>query len=181
MMLKTTNQSRRLAHSAVFAALLCILSPVAVPAGPVPVTLSLFAVLLTGMVLEWKQAASAVLVYILLGLAGMPVFSGGGSGFGVILGPTGGYIWCYLPAAALVSRFGRGVRTGRALAVSAGAVVLCYLLGTLQFTLVMKRGWLEALGLCVWPFVPFDLMKIVCAVLLGGRLRRQLQAAGMLK
>ena len=173
-------RTRGLVQAALFAALLCVLSPIAIPVGPVPVTLGVFVVLLAGVVLPWKRASAAVLVYILIGLAGLPVFSGGGGGFGVLAGPTGGYLWCYLPMAALVSRLSRGGGWKMAAFASILGVLLCYLLGTLQFTIVMNCGWGEALALCVWPFVPFDAAKILGAALLGTRLKRQLQAAELL-
>lgn len=174
------KQIRGIAQGALFTALLCILSPVAIPVGPVPVTLSIFVVLLASLVLEWKPVVFAVLVYILIGLIGLPVFSGGGSGFGVLIGPTGGYIWAYLPMAALVSRFGR--REGWLIPVlcSAASLLLCYLLGTWQFTLVMNCGWREALSLCVLPFAAFDMIKVGLAVLLGTQIRRRLQKAELL-
>lgn len=174
------KQIHGIVQGALFAALLCILSPIAIPVGPVPVTLSIFVVLLASLVLEWKPAVSAVLVYILIGLIGLPVFSGGGSGFGVLVGPTGGYLWAYLPMAALVSKFGR--REGWVIPVlySVASLMLCYLLGTWQFTMVMNCGWKEAVSLCVLPFIAFDMIKVGLAVLLGTQIRRRLQKAELL-
>lgn len=171
---------RRMAQGALFSALMCILSPLAIPIGPIPVTLGIFVVLLTGLVLEWRQAALAVAVYLLIGVAGLPVFSGGGSGIGVLIGPTGGYLWCYLPMAMMVARFGRTGGRLRALLVSAAALLVCYLSGTWQFTRIMNCSWQEAFAVCVMPFVLFDTVKLILAVLLGDRLRRQLTAAELL-
>lgn len=83
---------RATVQSAIFAALLCIFSPIAIPVGAIPVTLSIFIVLLTGLILDWKQAGAAVLSYMLIGAFGLPVFSGGQAGIGVFLGVTGGYL-----------------------------------------------------------------------------------------
>ncbi len=175
-----------LAQSAVFAAVICVLSPLAIPIGPVPITLGAFAVMLTGAVLDWKRAGAAVLAYILLGAIGLPVFSGGKGGFGVIAGPTGGYIWAYLPMAMIIAALGGGPRE-RELAEDARTFAACvlstavlYLLGTLQFTLVANSDWAHALTVCVYPFIPFDLGKAVCATLLGVRIRRRLRSAGLM-
>ena len=102
------KNSKRKIHfmteSAVLAAVICILSPITVPIGPIPVTLGLFAVMLTGVVLEAKKSLAAVLVFVLLGLCGLPVFSGAKGGFSVFAGPTGGYIWSYFLSAFLISK-----------------------------------------------------------------------------
>ena len=175
-----------LVQSALFAAILCILSPLAIPIGPIPITLGVFAVMLTGVVLDWKRASVAVLVYILLGVIGLPVFSGGNSGPGVIAGPTGGYLWAYVPMAAIIAALGGGARE-RELQEDARAIVACllsmivlYILGTFQFTLVADSTWGHALAVCVYPFVLLDAAKAICATLLGVRVRRRLRAANLL-
>lgn len=173
---------RSMAQSALFAALLCILSPIAIPVGLIPVTLSVFVVLLTGIVLPWKQAAMAALVYLLIGFMGLPVFSGGQAGLGVLAGATGGYLWCYLPMAALASKLSHSGRQNLGMAVLGAllALLLCYTTGTLQFALTTNCALAYAFRVCVLPFVGFDLLKVAAAVLLGMQIRRRLQAAGML-
>lgn len=183
---KRTPGTLFLVQSAIFAAVICILSPLAIPIGPIPITLGAFAVMLTGAVLDWKRAAAAVAAYILLGLVGLPVFSGGKGGFGVLVGPTGGYIWSYLPMAMLIAALGGKPRERelsedwRTLAACLLSMVLLYFLGTLQFTLVADSDWAHALAVCVVPFLPFDLAKAICATLLGVRIRRRLRAANLL-
>ena len=175
-----------LVQSALFAAILCILSPLAIPIGPIPITLGVFAVMLTGVVLDWKRASTAVLVYILLGAIGLPVFSGGNSGPGVIAGPTGGYLWSYLPMVVIIAGLGGKPRERelhedvRALLACLLSMVALYALGTFQFTLVADSTWAHALSVCVYPFISFDLAKSVCATLLGVRVRRRLRAANLL-
>ena len=175
-----------LVQSALLAAIICILSPLAIPIGPIPITLGVFAVMLTGVVLEWKRASVAVLVYILLGVIGLPVFSGGNSGPGVIAGPTGGYLWAYLPMAAIIAALGGRAREReidedwRAFAACLLSMIVLYGLGTFQFTLVADSSWSHALSVCVYPFLPFDTGKAVCATLLGVRIRRRLRTANLL-
>lgn len=176
-------RTRSMVQSALFAALLCILSPIAIPVGLIPVTLSVFVVLLTGVVLPWKRAAIAVLVYLLMGFIGLPVFSGGQTGLGVLAGATGGYLWCYLPMAALASGVSHGGRQNLGMAVLGTllALLLCYATGTLQFALTTNCALEYALRVCVLPFVGFDFLKVAAAALLGMQIRRRLQAAGMLE
>lgn len=182
---KMNSKALFLAQSALLAAILCILSPLAIPIGPIPITLGVFAVMLTGVLLDWKRACAAVGAYLLLGLIGLPVFSGGKSGFGTIIGPTGGYLWSYLFMAVIIARMGGRPREryaselGFALLGCAVSLVVCYLLGTLQFTLVARCDWSHALSVCVYPFIPFDMLKGAVASLLGVQIRRRLRAAGL--
>ena len=170
--MKKAFDTRAMVRCALFAALICVLSPFSIQIGPVPITMSLFAVMLCGVALDWRGAGLAVLVYLLIGLVGLPVFSGGKGGAAVIVGPTGGYIWAYLPMAVLIGAFTRNGGWVRAAVVCALSLLLCYGLGTLQFCLVANYSFGAALAVCVWPFVPFDIAKAVCAALLGTRIRR---------
>ena len=170
---------RLLVQTALFAALLCILCPLAIPAGPIPVTLASFAVLLTANILGRRKAAAAALLYILMGVIGLPVFSSGQAGLGVVLGPTGGYLWGYSPMAWIA-----GMGCGRKLPVrllwAATSFVLCYACGTAQYALAAGVDFKTAFAACVLPFLAFDAVKLVVACLLGGKIRSRLTAAGLL-
>ena len=145
---------RKLLQCALFAALLCVCSPIAVPIGTIPITLGLFAVLLCGVVLPWKQSLVSVAVFLLLSLCGLPVFANGQAGLSALVGPTGGYISSYFivaPLVSAVSRLGRNEKLAPVFSFCGcvlGAVV-CYALGTLQFMLLMQRQWK-----CPAPRVP---------------------------
>ncbi|MEA4965180.1 MAG: biotin transporter BioY [Oscillospiraceae bacterium] len=177
---------RRLTRSALCAALLCICAPITIPIGPVPITLSLFAVMLIGILLRPWEAGVSVCVYLLLGLCGLPVFAGGNSGVPVLVGPTGGYLWSYVPMAVLVSCLSRIPCKGKTWATAMallGCVVgtaVCYLCGTWQFAAVAGYTWREALSICVLPFAPFDLLKAVCASAVGVQVRAILRRSGTL-
>ena len=95
--MKTKSKLSSMLQCSLFAALLCVLSPLTIPVGAVPVSLGIFAVLLCSSVLGMRRSLVAVLVYIALGAVGLPVFAGWQGGFGVLAGPTGGYIWSYIP------------------------------------------------------------------------------------
>ncbi len=158
---------------AIFAAILCVLSPIVIPlGGPIPFAMQIFAVMLCAVTLDWATAQISVLVYLLIGLF-LPLFSGGNTGLTAIPGPTGGYIWSYLLMVPVI-RFFRHIPVEKrweeyalSLLGCVLAVALCYLCGTVQFSLLTGRSFREALGVCVLPFVGFDLVKALAATLLG--------------
>jgi len=165
---------------AVFAALLCITAPFSVPIGPVPVSLATFTVYLAGAMLGKKRAPLAVLVYILLGTVGLPVFSGFRGGLQVVAGVTGGYILGYIPCAFVAGLFTER-RLGKGFADALGMVLgtlCCYAFGTVWFIIATGTGLAPALMTCVVPFLPGDAAKILAASALAALLR---PALGRLK
>lgn len=182
---------RNMAFIAVMAALICVAAPWSVPMpGLVPVSLATFAVYLAGSLLGWKKGTIAVLIYVLLGAVGLPVFSGGAGGFAKLFGVTGGYIFGYIPCALLSGLFtdlfykkNSNIKNkflnwlSRAWSVPVGMIlgtVALYALGTVWF--IVARGvTLEvAMAGCVLPFLPGDAVKIVCATILTLALRDRL-------
>ena len=168
---------RDLCYIAIGAALIAVCSWLAIPF-TVPFTMQSFAVCLLAALLGGKRGFLTVLVYILLGAAGLPVFSGFRAGVGVLLGVTGGYILGFLLTALAVGltadRFG-----ARPLPLSLGmalGMLLCYACGTVWFVVVYTKssGPIEVLGalnLCVFPFLLPDAVKCALAVGLARRLR----------
>ena len=171
-----------LTMTAVMSAITCVLSPIALPIGPVPVTLCTLVLYLSQYLLGWKRGAVSCLVYLLLGIMGAPVFAGFTGGFGKLLGPTGGYIVGYLGVAVVtglaVERFGS--RWAHLLGMVAGTA-LCYVLGTAWYCLITQSGVASALVLCVLPFIPGDLVKMAAALTFGPVIRSRLERAGLLK
>ena len=96
-------------------AVICVLSPfaIAIPVSPVPISLATFAIYLTVIILGWEDGTISVLVYVLLGFAGAPVFTGFTGGAGKVLGPTGGYIIGYIFLAFIEGAFVDGARRAR--------------------------------------------------------------------
>ena len=158
--------------TAMFAALIAVCSLISIPVGTVPVTLQTFAVCLAAAMLGFKRGTLSVLVYILLGAVGLPVFAGIKGGIGVLSGPTGGYIIGFILTAVTVGiaadRWGRRVLP-MAVAMVIG-VLLCYAVGTVWFVIVTGTDIVGALTLCVVPFLLPDALKIALAVLLANRL-----------
>lgn len=169
---------RELCACAMFAALLCVCSVITIPLNAIPITLSTFALALTGLLLPLRCAVPSVAVYLLLGLCGLPVFSGGGSGFGVLLGPTGGYLWSYPLMAALIAglrcctdRTG-GRQLVKLLLICEAGMALCYLCGTIQYSVYAHISFLQALRAAVVPFLLVDFLKFLLAACIALRLER---------
>ena len=174
---KRKGSLQRLTVCALFAALLCVISPLAIPIGPIPISLGLFGVLLCAVCLPPLMGVTAVFVYVAIGLCGLPVFSGALGGAPALAGPTGGYLWSYLivaPVVGLLSKTGRGsvakTFAMRSFFACLVGVLICYSFGVLQYVLVTKTPLGAALAVCVLPFLPIDLGKALLVVLLGGRL-----------
>lgn len=174
---------------ALVAAILCILAPISIPLAfsPVPITLGWFCIVMSGIVLGRKKGTICVLVYILLGAVGLPVFSGYTGGFQKILGPTGGYLWGYLFMVWLIGFFvelcTKNVKM-MMVGAAAGAVlggVVCYALGTLWMMLQLQMSFMEALWSGVIPFVPLDLLKSAIAVISCCPIRQVLISQGLLQ
>jgi biotin transport system substrate-specific component len=168
--------------AAVFAALTGILTQVQIPLPYIPINLALFAVFLAGALLGPKYGALAMVVYVLLGAVGVPVFSGFSGGLHKLTGPTGGYIVGYIACAFLTGFFSRRWGFGKwnlqlALAMVTGTLA-CYTLGTAWFMGMTGNSLWVSLGYCVFPFLPGEAVKIALAAALASRLRAPLQASG---
>ena len=180
-MARKLSITKNLTYTALMAVLIVLCSWITVPA-PVPFTLQTFGVFCAVGLLGGELGAAAVLLYLLMGVVGLPVFSGFSSGVGHLLGPTGGYIIGFLFSAlvyGLVTRF-FGDRLPAMIAAMVLALLVCYAFGTGWFVYVYSRrvaaiGLGKALGLCVLPFLIPDGIKLGCAVLLVSRLRRRIR------
>ena len=172
--------ARDLVLMGLMAALLAVCSWISVPA-PVPFTLQTFAVFLTLLMLPAGKGTLTILAYLLLGAAGLPVFSGFRGGIAALLGPTGGYLTGFLLTGLCCAAAERlGVRsTAGKLPVLAAGLLLCYGAGTIWFVRTYTGGEMtvsRALGLCVWPFLLPDAGKLLLAAVIAGRVRKALRA-----
>lgn len=171
------SRTRDLVTAALIAALIAVGAWVALPIGPVPVTLQTFAIVLAALVLPPLQAFVAVGVYILAGAVGVPVFAGGRAGLAVIAGPTGGFLAGFLAGAPLAAwaRQALARHVGAALADAVAATVaigVTYALGWANLAFVLGLGPAAAFAGGVVPFVVADTLKCVGAVAVAGALRR---------
>lgn len=163
-----------------FAAVISVFSLITIPTGIIPVSFGLFGVMLSSAVLDTKTSVTAVLIYILIGAAGIPVFSGFKGGLSVLIGPTGGYITSYIFAALIISTCAGRISGGKyrqiigTIAACLAGTAVCYAVGTAHFMLVQPSDIKTALGLCVFPFIPFDAVKTVLAAFISYHVRRLL-------
>ena len=160
----TKNTTYTLVAIALMTAVICVLAPLSLPIGPVPISMATLVLFLSIYVLGWKKATISVCLYILLGLVGVPVFSG--------------YIVGYIPMVALA-----GFLMSKSdkwwlhlLAMVAGEVVL-YLIGTVWFCVQAGKTASAALAICVYPFIPLDIVKMVIVVLIGPMISSRLKKA----
>ena len=156
---------------ALAAAVIAICSWISIPIGEIPVTLQTFAVFAAVGILGTKKSIAAVLVWIFLGAVGVPVFSGFRGGIGAILGATGGYmvgfIFLALIGGLIIDKFGKKIHV-MYLGLILGLIV-CYAFGTAWYMLVYMKntgtvGLLSVLGMCVFPYIIPDLIKLALAV-----------------
>lgn len=180
---------RQMAMIGVMTAVTCIAAPfsIPIPVSPVPLSLTTFILYLSVYILGTRNAFISYVIYLLLGLVGLPVFSGGSAGAAKLFGPTGGYLVGYLFLALIAGAFvGRYTENKwksiafAALGMVLGTMVL-YALGTAWLAYSAGMDFQAALWAGVIPFIPGDLVKMVIAVLLGSAVRGRLLRAGILE
>ncbi len=175
---------KNLTYSALFTGIIAVLAQVAIPLpfSPVPVTGQLIGVLLAGAILGSRNGLLSVTAYILLGAAGAPVFSMARGGIYMLAGPTGGYLWGFLPAVFLVGlavERKQGVSYLRIILIMAAALALIYLFGGIQLGVIMRYTPVQVLLTGVLPFLPFDLFKVFLAALMYGKIAASLKKSGL--
>lgn len=173
-------KTKDITYIAVSAALITICSWISIPLS-VPITLQTFGIFLVMGLIGGKRGFLAVLIYILAGAFGVPVFSGFKGGAAVLLGSTGGYIVGFLLAAAVVAIathfFGEGTIV-LAISMLIG-LAICYITGSLWFMLVILRtegamGFVAVLSKAVLPFIVPDIIKIFMAIRLTKVLKKRI-------
>ena len=166
---------RMLILCALFAAMTAVLSQIAIPIGPVPINLATFAVFCAGALLGSKYGALSLILWAAIGAAGVPVFAMFRSGFGALIGPTGGYIIGYIPAAFVVGMLIERVDPNKKAvfypAFMLAGMLIYFTLGTAWFMYSTSTGLWESLLICVIPFIPGEFLKITCATALVIRVR----------
>ncbi len=171
--MNTSKQLKMTVYTSLFVALIAIGAFIAIPIGPVPIVLQNMFVLLAAIILGPVWGLACVAIYLLIGLAGLPVFAGGTSGIGKLFGPTGGYLLGYLPAVFVTAWISKGL--GKKMPVD----IIAMLMGSL---IVYGAGvpWLKvatgmtfekAVAVGMVPFLIGDALKIIAAAFIAKSLR----------
>jgi biotin transport system substrate-specific component len=169
---RTGSHLRPMVYTALFVALISVGAFIAIPIGPVPIVLQNLFVLLAGLILGPAWGTACVGVYLLVGLAGLPVFAGGTSGIGKLFGPTGGYLLGYLPAVWITGAISSRLKISAKdiLALIAGTVVI-YAAGVPWLKIAFSLSWGKAVSAGMIPFLAGDAVKIVAAAVIAKQLR----------
>ncbi len=169
---------------AIVTALMCIFGPMSVPIGVIPISLTNLVIYFAIYILGWKGSTISYVVYMLLGLVGLPVFSGFQGGPAKLVGPTGGYllgfIFITIIAGLCFDKTKGKVRIPVTIAGMLVSTAITYFFGTVWFMAQTGNDLATSLGLCVFPFIPFDIAKMVIATMIGMPVRKALIKTGML-
>lgn len=172
----SVNKTAEMTKMALMVAMNCVSAYIIIPLpfSLSPLALQTLIVNLTGYVLNAKQAFMTMLVYLLVGLAGVPVFTGGSAGPGKLFGPTGGYIIGFLFTAVFLAYF-RGEKYNFKRYALLGCVIgipLIYVFGVVQLKLITGMGWDKAIMTGALPFIPLDIVKCLAAAVIAGPINR---------
>jgi biotin transport system substrate-specific component len=167
------NQLKMTVYTSLFVALIAMGAFIAIPIGPVPIVLQNMFVLLAGIILGPFWGVACVGIYLLIGLAGLPVFAGGTSGIGKLFGPTGGYLLAYLPAVFLTGAISKGLKKSLladVLAMVTGSLIV-YAIGVPWLKVAFSLSWNKAVAAGMLPFLIGDGLKIAAAALVAKKIR----------
>ncbi len=172
----SVNKTSEMTKMALMVAMNCISAYLIIPLpfSLSPIALQTMIVNLTGYVLNTKQAFMTMLVYLLVGLAGVPVFTGGSAGPGKLFGPTGGYLFGFLLTAVFLAYF-KGEKYSFRRYALLGCIIgipLIYAPGVIQLKLVTGMAWDKALMTGALPFIPLDIVKCLAAAVIAGPINR---------
>lgn len=172
----SVNKTAEMTKMALMVAMNCVSAYIIIPLpfSLSPLALQTLIVNLTGYVLNAKQAFMTMLVYLLVGLAGVPVFTGGSAGPGKLFGPTGGYIIGFLVTAVFLAYF-KGEKYNFKRYALLGCVIgipLIYVFGVVQLKLITGMPWGKAILTGALPFIPLDIVKCLAAAVIAGPINR---------
>ena len=158
-----------------FVAIISVCAQICIPVS-VPITLQTFAIMLALGLLSEKKAFFAIFAYLLLGAVGVPVFSAFRGGLGVLLSPTGGFLFGFLLMPVIHYLFCRArgkSRRSRVIALAFG-IIVCFLVGTVWFCFTSNVGFVEGVTVCVLPFILPEALKLLLAVYLSEKIKHRL-------
>ncbi len=188
----SSNKLRQMVLVAVMAAAICVVAPFTVPLPftAIPITFANLMIYIAVFALGWKRGTLSCIIYLMIGMIGVPVFSGFSGGFGKFAGPTGGYIIGYvlqaLAAGIIVdavwnSSLKRPLKAALYMLALLLGQIICYIFGTAWYMIQQELTFtvaatVSALSACVIPFIPGDVIKIIIAIIIGTPLRSTLRS-----
>lgn len=175
----TNTISKKIVFTALFAALIavCGFISIPIPGTPIPIVLQNMLAVLTGLMLGPVWGTLSTALFFVAGLLGLPIFSGGTGGISRLMGPTGGFLYGYVLATLATGMiaqrpvYGKKTSLLRLILATVFGFVVMYIPGVIHFMLVMNKTFTQTLTLCVLPYIPGDLIKMVIAILLAAKLR----------
>jgi len=165
---------RQMTLISLFAALTAVGAFISIPIYPVPLTLQTLFTLLAAMTLGSVMGASSQIIYVLLGVIGLPVFAGFKAGIGILFGPTGGFLFGFIISAYVIGKIIELKKEKNIfyyfLAGVIGTIIL-YIIGITQLSLVTGIGIKKAITVGMLPFLPGDILKVIAASFIASKLR----------
>lgn len=165
---------RQMILVSLFAALTAVGAFISIPIYPVPFTLQTLFTLLAAMTLGSVMGALSQIIYVLLGVVGLPVFAGFKAGIGILFGPTGGFLFGFIISAYIIGKMIELKKEKNIFyyfLVGSLGTILLYLFGITQLSLVAGIGVKKAITLGMLPFLPGDILKIITASFIVGKLK----------
>lgn len=164
-----TSNLRITVYSALFTALIIIGAYISIPIGPVPIVLSDFFVMVTGLFIGGKYGLLSVGLYLSLGALGIPVFAGGTSGLAILFGPTGGFLFGFLFLVASIGfiTYKRQSSLIRDLIALLIGNVLLYAIGIPWLKISLDMSWTASMAAGLIPFLPGTIIKMLVVLALG--------------
>jgi len=165
---------RQMTLISLFAALTAVGAFISIPICPVPLTLQTLFTLLAAMTLGSVMGASSQIIYVMLGVIGLPVFAGFKAGIGILFGPTGGFLFGFIISAYVIGKIIELKKEKNIfyyfLAGIIGTIIL-YIAGITQLSLVTGIGIKKAIAVGMLPFLPGDILKIIAASFIASKLK----------
>ncbi len=182
--METRKLTKSIVFVALFAALIaaCAFVSIPVPGTPIPIVLQNMMVVLSGLLLGPVLGTASTVLFIVAGILGLPIFSGGTGGIAKIMGPTGGFIIGYAFAALVAGlicgrpRMGRKASIARIIVAALCGFVVMYIPGVIHFMRSLDKTFAETMALCVTPYIPGDIIKMVVSILIAIPLRKTVAA-----
>ncbi len=178
-MTNTSNVSKKIVFTALFAALIavCGFISIPIPGTPIPIVLQNMLTVLTGLMLGPVWGTLSTALFLVAGTLGLPIFAGGTGGIAKLMGPTGGFLYGYALATLISGMiaqrpvYGKKTPLLRLILATVCGFVIMYIPGVIHFMRVMDKTFSQTMTLCVIPYIPGDVVKMVLAILLAAKLR----------